>query len=155
MQQRVFEIATKKLNLQTISESDIDLCYRMGKANESKTRDVILRFGCREKRNLLYRCRRNMPREDRQIYINEDLTTRRNKLFYDARSLKKSGRLAAVWTQEGNIVIKTSESCEPVAVKTQMDLKNVLNPDEYTTDKLDNLSDIIAMYDYDSDIIDK
>ena len=155
LQQKVLEIATKRLNLQTISESDIDLCYRLGKTNESKTRDVIVRFGSREKRNLIYRCRRNMPREDQPIYINEDLTIRRNKLFYDARSSKKSGRLTAVWTQEGNIIIKTSEASEPIAVKTQSDLRNVLYPDGNTTEKLDNMSDIISMYDYDSDIIDE
>ncbi len=96
-----------------------------------------------------------MPRENQPIYINEDLTIRRNKLFYDARGLKKSGRLTAVWTQEGNIIIKTSESSEPIAVNTQSDLRNVLYPDVTETEKFDKTSDIIAMYDYDSDIIDE
>ncbi len=154
LQQKVLEIANEKLNLQTINEEDINLCYRLGKANQSKTRDVIVRFSSREKRNLIYRCRRNMPREDHPIYINEDLTTRRNKLFYDARSMKKSGKLTAVWTQEGNVIIKTSESSEPIPVKTQSDLRNVLNP-VVSTDQFDNNSDIIDYLDYDSDIVDE
>ncbi len=53
LQQKVLEIVTKKLNLQTINENDIDLCYRPGKTNESKNRDVIARFASREKRNLI------------------------------------------------------------------------------------------------------
>ncbi len=152
LQQKVLEIANEKLNLPTINEEDINFCYRLGKANQSKTRDVIVRFINREKRNLIYRCRRNMPREeDHPIYINEDLTSRRNKLFYDARSMKKSGKLTAVWTQEGNVIIKTSESSEPIPVKTQSDLRDVLNPVE-STDQFDNNSDIIDYLDYDSDI---
>ena len=153
LHQKILQIATKKLNLQTISESDINLCYRLGKTDGSKARDVIVRFSSRDKRNLIYRCRRNMPREDQPIYINEDLTQRRNKLFYDARSMRKSGRLAAVWTQEGNIIIKTSESSDPVAVKTNSDLRNALHPDD-NMDKLEYNSDIIDYLDYDSDIID-
>ena len=151
LKNKVIEITNEKLNLHNISESDINLCYRLGKTNESKTRDVIVRFNNREKRNLIYRCRRSMPREDHPIYINEDLTTRRNKLFYDARSLKKAGRLAAVWTQEGNIIIKTSESSEPVQVETNSDLRYAL---QENTEQIYSNSDV-NLYDYDSDIIDE
>ncbi len=154
IQQKVLEIANEKLNLQSITENDINLCYRLGKSSDSKTRDVIVRFVSREKRNLIYQCRRNMPREDHPIYINEDLTSRRNKLFYDARRKKKSGRLAAVWTQDGNIIIKTSESSEPVSVATHDDLRNALNPDE-NNNKLEYDIDTIHLLDYDSDIIDE
>ena len=34
LQEKVLVIANEKLNLQTISESDISQCYRLGKANE-------------------------------------------------------------------------------------------------------------------------
>ena len=155
LQQKILEIVNEKLNLQNIHEKDINSCYRLGKTNEPRTRDVIVRFGSREKRNLIYQCRRNMPREDQPIYINEDLTPRRSKLFYDARRMKKSGRLAAVWTQDGNIIIKTSDSSDPVPVKTHIDLRNALYPDE-NTDNIeypDDNSFTIDQLDYDSDII--
>ncbi len=154
LQQKVLEVVNEKLNLQTICETDINMCYRLGKVNESRTRDLIVRFNSREKRNLVYQCRRNMPRETQPIYINEDLTLWRNKLFYDARSLKKSGRLTAVWTQEGTIFIKTSESSDPVAVKTHSEMRNALNPYE-NSECFDSGSYTKEQLDYDSDIIDE
>ena len=102
LQQKLLTIANGKLNLQTITEDDIDQCYRLGEPNNLKARDVIVRFNSREKRNLVFKCKRNMPREDPPIYINEDLTQPRNKLFYDARCLRKTKKIHATWTQEGN-----------------------------------------------------
>ncbi len=102
---KVLSIANEKLNLPSITEDDIDVCYRLGKEKDSKTRDVLVRFTNREKRNLMYKCRRNMPRESPSIYVNEDLTQLRNKLFYDARLKKKAEKIYATWTQDGNVII--------------------------------------------------
>ncbi len=112
-QEKVLKIIQEELSLQTICERDIDLCYRLGRATESKVRDILVRFHSRQKRNLVYRCRHNMPRVEAPIYINEDLTLMRSKLFYDARCKKKAGKITAVWTQEGTIIIKTNDSSEP------------------------------------------
>ncbi len=68
-----------------------------------------------------------------------------------AKNLRRS---PAVWTQKGNVIIKTSESSEPMPVRTQSDLKNVLNPVE-STDQCDYNSDIIDYLNYDSDIVDE
>ena len=81
LQQKIFMLATQKLDLQSIEEEDIDQCYRLGKVNNLKARDVIVKFKSKERRDLVYRCRRNMPREDPPIYINEELTQSRSKLF--------------------------------------------------------------------------
>ncbi len=89
LQNKVLSITKQKLNLDAVEDSDIDLCYRLGRARDSMVRDVIVKFTSRDKRNLVYRCKRNMPRENPAIFINEDLTQPRNKLFYDARCLKK------------------------------------------------------------------
>ncbi len=126
LQSNVLVITKEKLNLQSISESDIDLCYRLGRSVEGKNRDILVRFQSRDKRNLIYQCRRNMPREEPPVYINEDLTLIRSKLFYDARCKKKSGRVSAVWTQEGTTVIKINESSEPLPIKTHSDLRDAL-----------------------------
>lgn len=40
------------------------------------------------------------------VYINEDLTRERSKLFYDARKLKKKGKIADCWTSDGKVVVK-------------------------------------------------
>ncbi len=83
-----------------------------------------------------------MPRENTPIYINEDLTQLRNKLFYDARRMRKSEKIQAVWTQDGNIIIKRTSSSEPEVIKTHGDLRNSMYQDdaaEFTND--DNVDD--------------
>ncbi len=137
LRNEILVITKEKLNLLSISESDIDLCYRLGRAVEGKHRDILVRFQSRDKRNLIYRCRRNMPREEPPMYINEDLTLRRSKLFYDARCKKKAGRVSAVWTQEGSILMKINDSSEPIHIETNKDLRDALygnrsaDPSEY------------------------
>ena len=100
LQSKVLSITKQKLNLDAVEDNDIDLCYRLGRACDAKVRDVIVKFTSRDKRNLVYRCKRNMPREDPAIFINEDLTQARNKLFYDARCMKKQNQfcLDTGWT---------------------------------------------------------
>ncbi len=145
LQNKVLVITKEKLNLQSISENDIDLCYRLGRAVEGKHRDVLVRFQSRDKRNLIYQCRRNMPREDPTVYINEDLTLRRSKLFYDARCKKKAGRVSAVWTQEGTIVIRINDSSEALHIKTHRDLRDAvygnLNADSSEYEDSDAIED--------------
>ncbi len=67
-----------------------------------------------------------MPREDPAIFINEDLTQSRNKLFYDVRCMKKQDKIKSVWTQDGNIIVKVSDTSDPVPIQTHRDLSNVL-----------------------------
>ena len=125
----MLSITKQKLNLDAVEESDIDLCYRLGRAYDSKVRDVIVKFTSRDKRNLVYRCKRNMPREDPAIFINEDLTQTRNKLFFDARCMKKHNKIKAAWTQDGHIMIKLTEASDPVPIQTHSDLRNALYGD--------------------------
>ena len=89
---------------------------------------MIAKFTSRETRNLVYSCRRNMPRDDRPVYINEDLTQPRSKLFFTARRMKKSEKIIATWTQDGNIFIKVKDSSEPVLIKTHVELRNEVFP---------------------------
>ncbi len=137
LQNKVLVIIKEKLNLQSICANEIDLCYRLGRAVEGKHRDIMVRFQSRDKRNLIYRSRRNMPREDQPVYINEDLTLRRSKLFYDARCKKKAGRVSTVWTQEGTILMRINDSSQPLHIRTHRDLRDALygnrsaDPSEY------------------------
>ena len=68
-----------------------------------------------------------MGRENSQpIFINEDLTSRRSKLFYQARMLRKRSKLFGVWSQNGNIMVKVGESSQPVAVQDYKMLKTLI-----------------------------
>ena len=128
LQQKFLDITQHKLNLASVEEDDIGQCYRLGKTRDGKDRDVIVKFTSRETRNLVYSCRRNMPREDQPVYINEDLTQPRSKLFYTARHMKKSEKILATWTQDGNIFVKVTDSSEPNLIKNHRDLRNAVFP---------------------------
>ncbi len=40
------------------------------------------------------------------VYINDDLTSRRAKMAFDCRTLKKQKKIADTWTFNGKILIK-------------------------------------------------
>ena len=56
------------------------------------------------------------------VFVNEDLTQRRSQLFYEARRLKKQGRLFGAWSQQGNILVKVKEQSQPKAVAVYLTL---------------------------------
>ncbi len=123
LKSKVVEVLNNKMNLKHITTRNIDDAYRMGKQKSTGPRDIILKFLERSTKNEVYRSRLKMAREDNPIYINEDITTRRSKLFYDARKMKKSGKLHNTWTQNGNIMIKIFESSTPQPVTSYSDLR--------------------------------
>ena len=55
------------------------------------------------------------------IFINEDLTRERNRLLFEARQLKRSGKLNDAWSFEGRIRIKTLRN-EIVRIEKVTDL---------------------------------
>ena len=85
-----------------------------------------------------------MPREDPPIFINEDLTTFRNKLFYDARCKKKSNKIHSVWTQDGSIVIKVTETSEPVVIRYHADLRNAVFDDSWSGSDCSGDTDFVS-----------
>ena len=61
------------------------------------------------------------------VFVNEDLTQRRSQLFYEARILKKQGRVFGAWSQQGNIVIKVKKQSQPKAVADYNDILILIN----------------------------
>ncbi len=122
---------TNKLNLPNeIKDSDIQNACRMGRHSPEKSRDVLVTFKFREKRDAVYQNRKSMPRNETQpIFINEDLTLQRGKLFYQARLKKRAGKICATWTQNGTVMVKTDDDASPCAVNTYPELKELLAKD--------------------------
>ena len=44
------------------------------------------------------------------VYINKDLTKKRNKLLYEARKLVKVSRINSAWSSDGIILIKDRDN---------------------------------------------
>ena len=87
------------------------LCHRLGKKRYDRDRPIIVRFGSDRLRDQVIRSRSKLKtsadrRDTKPIYVNEDLSAYRAKLAFDARQLKKKGRVADTWTFNGKIVVK-------------------------------------------------
>ena len=98
---------------------DIERSHRLGKKREDRDRPIIVRFGSDRMRDRVIRSRSKLKtpadrRDAKPIYVNEDLTAYRAKLSFDARKLKKKGRVADTWTFHGKIVVKDNRNniCE-------------------------------------------
>ncbi len=86
----------------------------------------MVHFKTKKKRDVFYERRKKTPMSDNienSIYINEDLTLHRAKLFHDARKMRKQGRIHATWSQFGNIMVKRSSEDQPKAVYDHSDLR--------------------------------
>ena len=61
-------------------------------------------------------------REDERIFINENLTNYRKKLFWKANKMKKDNMITSTWTMDGKMYIKTSPNGAPVRIYCDEDL---------------------------------
>lgn len=108
LEKEVTEIM-KKINVD-ISENDIEACHRMGysKNNSKKT---IVRFINRKyaKKALINRKNLRSITSHKNIFINENLTTKNNKIAYLSRKLKRSGHLEKAYTKDGTVHISSPD----------------------------------------------
>ena len=123
---KVITLAREKLKIENIQASDFEKISRMGTKDSKPVRDVMVKCRDTNIRNLIYERRKNLRNNSSPIYINEDLTNYRSKLFYHARKLRKAGKLYGVWSQDGNIMVKIAESDKPTAVQSYDNLKELL-----------------------------
>ena len=92
-----------------LSEADIDRSHLIGRQIGSKPRQLIVKFTSYRMRRSVYKARSAMKTTNNNVFINEDLTRVRNKLFYDARQLLKGKAVNSVWSSDGVIFIKDKE----------------------------------------------
>ena len=88
-----------------------------------------MRFFSRSDRDRVLKIRKNLKDynedKDTKLYINEDLTAIRAKLFSTARSLQKQRLLVQTWTSNGTIKVKTPEGVVHTAT-TSAQLKQLV-----------------------------
>ena len=115
-----------------LSPSDIDISHRLPKPRSAKPaepRPVIVRFIKRTDRFRVISSRTNLKQynEDKEhkIYINEDLTAFRAKLFMTIRRLQKKKLFDQTWTYNGNIKVKTRNG-EVKSIFSYDDIKKLL-----------------------------
>ena len=134
-----------------ISPQEIDRIHRVGKPDPTKKRSILIKFATyRSKKrvvtnrrflNPMKRAERDRAHDtgntsndnnlratttttptDRRLYINDDLTIRRQELLYRCRQMKKSKKIADCWSTDGTILIKTIDNkIYPVRNATELE----------------------------------
>ena len=60
-----------------------------------------------------------------RIYINENLTQRRQELLAKARKMRKAKKLVRVCTADGKLFVRKTEESRPVRISEDWDLENL------------------------------
>ena len=104
----VVKLVNEQLKIDTRPE-EIARSHRVGPRRiNKKPRPVIVKFISHNTKEKIYRARGRSAfnEETEHFYINEDLTNIRNKMYQQARTLKKENMITDCWTMDGTIFIK-------------------------------------------------
>lgn len=85
---------------------------------------IIVKFATYRARNNFYRKRAELKGNQtfHRVFINEDLTSQRSKLFKAARKLVKDNLVSNAWTYDGRVFVKDLNDVKSI-VNTLADLK--------------------------------
>ncbi len=149
---KVVTLAKDVLGIQSMKNSDIEMTHRLGKPQniEDQPRKLLIKFRSKKARDEFYKLRKKTPMHEdnsKNIYINEDLTKYRGKLFHDARIFVKTRKLHSCWTQNGNVMVKSTSDDKPTAVYDHEELRDKCNrildaENAETSNSSDDSSDI-------------
>ncbi|XP_063970662.1 uncharacterized protein LOC135157761 [Lytechinus pictus] len=111
-----------------ISLSDIDRSHRLGPvkaagaAERSGSRPIIVKFASQNAKFKFVRGRPSL--KGSSIYLNEDLTQRRQKLYHAARH---AGKVEKVWAVDGRIYAGLKDSAGGLKKKLITDIRDIDN----------------------------
>ena len=85
------------------SESEISTCHRVGKkgASNGKPRQVLVKLISRQKKVQIMGCKKKLKDKKVNIYLNDDITQARMKIFHIAKELKE---VKYAYTRGGQVV---------------------------------------------------
>ena len=120
-----------------ITSQDIDIVHRLRKKTLT-AKPIIMRFTSYRKKREFYQARFNLKTTkiseiiesvqhevEAKIYINENLTQRRQELLAKARKMRKAKKLVRVWTADGKLFVRKTEESRPVRISEDWDLENL------------------------------
>ncbi len=117
MKDTLVKLFKNRLGITGIKRSDIRNVHWIG-GKRTSTRRLIVCFTSKEMRDQVYqRKKRTMTNPDtKNIYIDNDLTSLREKLFFDARKLARAKKIHFAWVDCGNVMIQRREGDRPRTV---------------------------------------
>ena len=125
-----------------LTANDISIAHRLpvkrprlnSESNVTNRRHsgIIVRFISRQKRNEMYSNRikakdiSDFPVQGmNKLYVNENLTQRRKRLFWLARQKAKELDFKFIWTSNSQIFIREDEKADSLPIRTEYDLDNL------------------------------
>jgi len=129
----------KKLNT-NINVSMINDCHRIGFYHNARPRRIIVNFINHQDKINILKARQIIRKfstkyiniqPDMPIYIRENLTTKGNKLFKEARDLKKLLNFQFVWTKNGLVFLRKNESEKIIRVDNEEVIQNLKSQYEH------------------------
>lgn len=109
-----------------IVAADIDRVHRIGprpSPGKLTSRTIILKMATYQGRASIYKNRSKLRHCHEKIFINEDLTKKRSRLFWEARQCKKRQKILDCWTFDGTLLIKDIHR----KIQTVRDLQHLQN----------------------------
>ena len=102
----------------------INRAHRVGKPRTSEAsapRPILCQFVAYYDKANVMKNRPKLKNVQPGVFISEDLTRKRAKIMYEARKLKRTGKLHDVWSFDGRIAIKDLSN-KIVPIRTEADL---------------------------------
>ena len=96
---------------------------------------IIAKFSRRSIRNLIYSNKKHLNNTaisiygfqgKGKLYIDENLTAAKKKLFIDAKEIRNRKGYKFIWTHNGLIYLRKDNNSAKVEVNTVDDLKNIV-----------------------------
>lgn len=125
LEEKIRTFIKEKLNV-NLTRDDINTCYRVGKKEASKTRPIMLSFAQEKKKAEVYRQRIQLKTQRPLVFLNEDLTPQRAKLYADTRKLVKEHKLHSSWTMDGKICAKETATSKVLTMNNHQMLEKYL-----------------------------
>ncbi len=122
---QILNLAHKQMGID-ITQNDIVETTRLGRKTSSKPRDLLVKFKNKEIRNSFHEQRKKTApykKTEENVYINDHLTRHRKELFYSAQHLFKRKKIAAAWTQQGNVLIREKVNGAPKQIFCLKDIE--------------------------------
>lgn len=116
-----------------IDEDDIDIVHRLP-VKLKGIRPIIVKLKSHKVKSQIYFARRKLRGADlgsdllngaKQIYINENLTAQKRKLFTETRKKTKQYKWHNAWTVDGKVFVCKEKGDRPRKISNYSDLENI------------------------------
>lgn len=124
---------SKKIDV-NIKKEDIDAIHRVPTRSTKNPEPIIVQFLTRQmKEDIIAKSRgSNLNTNDlgmncsKTIYINDHLSKTKKQLMYEARQLKKSKEYKFIWSRNGKIFVRKTETSNIININTFDDLQKIV-----------------------------